>query len=121
MAPVPSKVVVPITYSYAPSAKHSDLVVEDCDDFDIDYDADSKPPQPTATTRREPPSHALDPGSQVSYRVGALPSSAVKGVPISFETATALRVLLFGDEQTRFNPAWLQQDFTFSKYTGKSQ
>lgn len=41
-----------------------------------------------------------------------------KGSPLSPDSAMGLRRLLFGEPGGKFNVAWLQQEFVFSRYDG---
>jgi hypothetical protein len=40
-------------------------------------------------------------------------------MPVGADVVAGLRRLLFGDANGRFNVAWLQQEFVFSRYTGR--
>lgn len=86
--------------------------MEDCEDFDVDDANDDDRPA------RQPAPRPRSSSGGGGQRAPASGGSA-RGTPISADVAAGLRGLLFGDETARFNHAWLQQEFVFSRYTGK--
>mmetsp|Transcript_14732 Transcript_14732/g.21678 ORF Transcript_14732/g.21678 Transcript_14732/m.21678 type:complete len:555 (-) Transcript_14732:156-1820(-) len=80
-----------------PSA--NDLMVEDCEDFDDDFDL---PPRASGMKGGS----GVDAGAPLDER------------DIDAETACGLRRLVFGDRDAAFNDAWANQGFPFNQSEG---